>query len=680
MSAKIIKHLSVAPRDERGNVAITFALMLLPICGIMGLAVDYSTAIRVQGRLQASVDAAALAAVNARNSSDQQRLALAESVFRNNFSPDSPSTAPEPNIVINGSAVTVSSTANVATSFSSLYGVEDMPVDASSHADVANSGKKLEVGLMVDLTGSMGEYRNGEAKITSLKTAAGDLLDILLPKSGANDSLVKIGVAPFADYVNAGEFASSVTGLASSGSYTNLANLKDTKNGVFTGIYASGTIGNTAGSQSGATSATTGSYAVSSGTTTTGGGTYSSGHCDVPTVTTTQTSGGGTPTFETSGSYPIGRELTVSGTTAPPSVFTQATNSNRIRKVTDWQWNSWQEGLYYTSGYFLKVPDSTTGLTWATDSSSRKIGLKVNLDGYNTYAHAAMVKSSASNPIREIYRWKNGAWEYMSNSADTSGNWYVLVPTTWTLPTVTTTQTTTKTECTTSAQSAGQLISCVSEREGSEAYTDAAPGSSKYLGSYNHGSTSKSNYSSDGKCYVAGRELPKVIPLTSSRSTIESFFTDAKVGGGTPGHIATAWAWYLVSPLWNATFGTTAAEYTDTNTTKAVILMTDGEYNIHYASASARTQALELCTAMKAKGVKVFTIGFGFTTTSKATDNTTEGRAKDLLTQCATPATSGGSNNYYFPYDGAALRQAFSTIGSSLLATSSAGNVVRLTQ
>ncbi len=88
--------------------------------------------------------------------------------------------------------------------------------------------------------------------------------------------------------------------------------------------------------------------------------------------------------------------------------------------------------------------------------------------------------------------------------------------------------------------------------------------------------------------------------------------------------------------------------------------MTDGEYNIHYATESAKNQALALCTAMKAKGVKVYTIGFGFSTSSTAADNTTEGRAKDLMQQCASPAASGESNNYYFPYDGTALRSTFS--------------------
>jgi hypothetical protein len=65
---------------------------------------------------------------------------------------------------------------------------------------------------------------------------------------------------------------------------------------------------------------------------------------------------------------------------------------------------------------------------------------------------------------------------------------------------------------------------------------------------------------------------------------------------------------------------------------------------------------------MKNAGVTIYTIGFGFSTTSTAADDTTEGRAKDLMTQC-----SSGTNHYYFPYDSDDLKQAFSSIGNDLM-------------
>jgi Flp pilus assembly protein TadG len=50
--------------DERGSVAIIFALALIPLTLAVGAAVDYSLAARIKAKLDAAADAAALAAVN----------------------------------------------------------------------------------------------------------------------------------------------------------------------------------------------------------------------------------------------------------------------------------------------------------------------------------------------------------------------------------------------------------------------------------------------------------------------------------------------------------------------------------------------------------------------------------------------------------------------------------------
>ncbi|MDB5650551.1 MAG: Flp pilus assembly TadE-like protein [Hyphomicrobiales bacterium] len=52
-------------RDRTGVVAVIFALLLLPLIGLVGLATDYGMARASQGRLQATADAAALAGARA---------------------------------------------------------------------------------------------------------------------------------------------------------------------------------------------------------------------------------------------------------------------------------------------------------------------------------------------------------------------------------------------------------------------------------------------------------------------------------------------------------------------------------------------------------------------------------------------------------------------------------------
>ena len=76
-----MRHLfSNLRRDDRGTTAITFAIAAIPLVGVMGLAVDYSRAYRVQSHLQTAVDAAALAGAT-EATDDPQRPFAAFFVF-----------------------------------------------------------------------------------------------------------------------------------------------------------------------------------------------------------------------------------------------------------------------------------------------------------------------------------------------------------------------------------------------------------------------------------------------------------------------------------------------------------------------------------------------------------------------------------------------------------------------
>jgi Flp pilus assembly protein TadG len=51
-------------RDRRGNVAVIFAIALLPLLAFVGVAIDYSMASRARAKLQAAADAASVAALS----------------------------------------------------------------------------------------------------------------------------------------------------------------------------------------------------------------------------------------------------------------------------------------------------------------------------------------------------------------------------------------------------------------------------------------------------------------------------------------------------------------------------------------------------------------------------------------------------------------------------------------
>ncbi|HEX2840989.1 TadE/TadG family type IV pilus assembly protein [Hyphomicrobium sp.] len=204
---------------------------------------------------------------------------------------------------------------------------------------------------------------------------------------------------------------------------------------------------------------------------------------------------------------------------------------------------------------------------------------------------------------------------------------------------------------------------CVVERTGTNKYTDAAPGSGNYVMTlFNDDNVKLVNGKSYGTCGLPAAD--ELVPLTNDKVLLKNRIDNLVLSGATAGQIGTAWAWYTLSPNWNSLWATSAAASAyGSGPRKIAILMTDGEYNLQYdvngvstndrgagsaANSDSTTQARAVCTAMKAKGITVYTVGFALG--SNATAITT-------LKQCAT-----NSSMAYTPDSGAELQQAFRDI------------------
>src|SRR5271165_1823487 len=74
--------------DREGNVAIIFALSLIPVVFLTGMAMDYSTAEQKKAELDAAADAAAIAAVTPAMmaKADAQAIAAAQNMFNSKAS------------------------------------------------------------------------------------------------------------------------------------------------------------------------------------------------------------------------------------------------------------------------------------------------------------------------------------------------------------------------------------------------------------------------------------------------------------------------------------------------------------------------------------------------------------------------------------------------------------------
>ena len=221
---------------------------------------------------------------------------------------------------------------------------------------------------------------------------------------------------------------------------------------------------------------------------------------------------------------------------------------------------------------------------------------------------------------------------------------------------------------------------CVYERTGAQASTDAAPNSLAWIGmgnpDWNFSTSDKSKYDGWQEVAYGGANSNKgafsnrfahcesstPLPLTDNKTTLKNYVNAMTASGGTAGHLGIAWGWYLISPNWDSIWPAASKpwNYDEVNATKALILMTDGDFNSEHPSAGKDSfqQAKDLCDSMKASPSKVtiYTVGFQVPDTVQTTSD-----GKTILQYCATsPAFA------YSAADGDQLLQVYKEIAQSI--------------
>jgi Flp pilus assembly protein TadG len=188
---------------RKGNVAMIFALMLVPISVAAGAGLDFSRALIVRARMSEALDAAGLAVGATSGLSTQQMQTLAQNYFNANYTADKSLGTPAAVTVVQGTdSITLSTGVNVPTTLMNLVGIKSVPVSTSSQ--VVWGQTKLWVALVLDNTGSMTETDNtGTSKIDALKTASHQLLT-MLQNASSNPGDVRVSIVPFNRDVDVG--------------------------------------------------------------------------------------------------------------------------------------------------------------------------------------------------------------------------------------------------------------------------------------------------------------------------------------------------------------------------------------------------------------------------------------------------------------------------------------------
>ncbi len=192
---RVRTHLRSFLSCKRGNVAITFALAIIPIIGGIGAAIDYSRAAAVRTSMQAALDATALAtSKTAANLSAAQLTQQATNYFKATFNrPEARAVkiAASYTSTATTSSVTVTGIAQINTDFMGIIGVNS--INIGGLAKTVWGITRLRVALVLDNTGSMADA----GKMNALKTATKNLLTQLHSAAAAPDDIY-VSIIPFA--------------------------------------------------------------------------------------------------------------------------------------------------------------------------------------------------------------------------------------------------------------------------------------------------------------------------------------------------------------------------------------------------------------------------------------------------------------------------------------------------
>jgi Flp pilus assembly protein TadG len=603
-----------------GNVAMIFGLVIVVLVMICGAGIDVARAVSMRSRLASSLDAAGLAIGAEINLTSAQLEQMATDYFNANYPDAALGTTYQITVTpIGDEEFELSASGKVETVFLRVVNINEFNVSVNNR--VTRAGKDLEVALVLDVTNSM----SGQP-ITDLKVAAKDMVDIIV-QPVQTPFYSKMAIVPYSMAVNVGNtYASSVRGAITPGSMVTAAAWTTGASKVMTGVTRAN-----------------------------------------PAVVTSAAHG-----------LVTGDKVWISGVVGmtqlnnkPFIVGTTTANTFQLRNLNNTNHDSSTYTAYSSAGLIRKC------VTPALNTSCQ---VQVTTSGAHGFANGDWVVIQGVGGMTQINSATNTAWQV----SQATGTTFVL---TGTMPSGTNPAYPAYTSggtayCTvqacqylrfTNANNSIKVFpisTCVSERPGANAYTDAAPSTTPLGRVYPAASPMASTVN---PCLT-----PTITPLSDDITYLKGQVDALQAGGSTGGHIGIAWGWYMLSPNFGYLFPQVSKPkpYQSAFLWKVMILMTDGEYNSSYCNSvisqdstsgsgsandhincnapngHAYVQSDALCDAIKAQGIMVYTVGFNVNSSANA---------QNLVANCAT-----SPQNAYYPNSGAELKDSFVKIAQDI--------------
>lgn len=591
--------------DRRGNVAMMMALTLpvLVMATLGGIDIHRIATVRVH--LQDALDAAALSAARSPYKADADLKKVGWASLQANLATDPTITAAAEDAtftlqddtrVIADAKVKVKTIA--AHIFLPPYGqFMDEYTMVEGHSEVTRASKNIEVALVLDVTGSMAGSR-----ITALKEAATNLINIVVqPPDKQQPYYSKVAIIPYANGVNAGDYADRLRGPL-----TGPTNITDAQWAV--------------GAAKSITKVAKGTNPAEI---------TAAGHGLATNDYVWITGASNVPTNFNSKIYRVtkvdndkftlqGYSNTVTNRDGSGGTVRKCIRSDCTVVVTSNNHGLANNEYVYISSVGGMTTLNNTSLTGTSSSwQIEKIDndkFRVNLLGPTQSAYTSGGKSQCG---RDGCQWR--IFQRADNVMERLDN-----------------------------------TDCVTDRAGSAAYTDGAPGAGSWL----------------GRLYPAsdGCGMREFTPLSDQRGALVAEIGRLEAGGSTSGQIGFAWGWYMLSENFNSIWPSTAqaAAYDPSKTLKAIIMMTDGEFNTTYCqgvlandanydgntnqincnatNGNPFAQTAKLCDEVKkvrragggqseTPAVIIYTVGFSVSTSRGGAGIDT---AREVLEYCAT--------------------------------------------
>jgi Flp pilus assembly protein TadG len=623
-------------RARRGNMALIFAIVLVPVLITGGAGIDLARAMAVRTKLYAAVDAAALAVASKNGITQTQAQVLAQQYFNANYKLNTSFGTPAAVTVnIVGQSVTVSTQNNMPTTLMGIAGFQHVNLNASSN--VVWGQTKIWVGLALDNTGSMCQSASNtsisscptpstDSKIAALKTATHALIG-KFQSVAANPGDVQVSLMPFARDVKVDATANA------SATWIDWSAWDETRGSC------------TLNGQSVSYSTKTTCEAATSGT------------CSAGSSYTSQSACSGAGTCSLSGNTT--QSACQSAGTCSVNGYTSQSSCNSAGTCNISSYTS-QNSCTSNRAYMCSLSAYTTenscesagtcSIAGRTNESSCEAYsgyvCKINGVNYTDAAHDTQTECTATaNGVcsRTAYTtrttcrnaspagtWYTGTWTGVGQGVWTAGEWsrqygtWTATPGNWTAASWTATPGAwTPTNGVWTPNRSG-WTGCIADRGDWTAPSN--PAYDTMNTTPNTAAASKFPAADTDGCPTA-----TVMGLSSDWTALNSKVDTMTASGNTNQTIGMAWAWQSLTQ--GAPFSPPALP---TNTTRYIIILSDGENTQNRWSSSRTTidgRMSALCTNAKADGVIIWTVFVNIANTA--------GNA-DSMKNCATGGEFGG--------------------------------------